>query len=349
MHLSTRLSALLTAGKRSALAVAAAGALVACSSGQSSSGEYTKLTGEVFTTTFSIQYDLLTDYSREVDSTFHAFSHSLNPFDPGSIISAINRNETDQADSMLREVFLQSVEISRQTGGSYDVTCSPLINLWGFGFERGDSITQQAIDSIRAFVGYEKVHFEGLRMVKSDPRVQMNLSSISKGYCSDLVGRMLATKGAQSYLVELGGEIAFRGVNPQGKAWVIGIDKPIEGVTAGEETFQARIELPKSGGGLATSGNYRKFKIIDGHKRGHTIDPRTGYPIQTDILSATILAPSCMLADGLATACMTRKASEIDDLIKHFPGVEYMLILGDGEHGFRTQMSEGFKRLVLPN
>lgn len=349
MHLTRTLSALLTAGKHSALAVVAAGALVACSSGQSASGDYTKLTGEVFTTTFSVQYDLGEDYAMAVDSTFHAFSHSLNPFDSTSLISAINRNESQQADSMLREVFLQSVEISRRTGGSYDVTCSPLINLWGFGFEKGDSITQQAIDSIRSFVGYEKVHFEGLRMVKADPRMKMDFSSISKGYCSDLVGRMLAGKGAKSYLVELGGEIAFQGVNPQGKPWIIGIDKPIDGVGAGEESFQARIELPTTGGGLATSGNYRKFKIIDGQKRGHTIDPRTGYPIQTDILSATILAPSCMLADGLATACMTRKASEIDDLIKQFPGVEYMLILGDGEHGFRTQMSEGFKRLVLPD
>ena len=348
MYLHTSLSSLLRAGKLCALAVVTAGALFACSSGKTTN-DYTRLSGEVFTTTFSIQYDLPTDYSLAVDSTFHAFSHSLNPFDSTSLISAINRNESQQADSMLREVFLQSVEISRQTGGSYDVTCSPFINLWGFGFEKKDSISQHTIDSIRAFVGYEKVTFDGLRMIKADPRMKMDFSSISKGYCSDLVARMLLGKGAENYLVELGGEIAYQGINPQGKPWVIGIDKPVEGASAGSEQFQVRIQLPRTAGGVATSGNYRNFKLVDGKKVAHTIDPRTGYPIQTDILSVTILAPSCMLADGLATACMTRRAEEVPALVKHFPGVEYMLILGDGKDGFRTLMSPGFERLVLPD
>ncbi len=348
MHLTHILASSLRAWKPCALAVITAGALFACSKGNTSSS-YTKLSGEVFTTTFSIQYDLPEDYAMAVDSTFHAFSHSLNPFDSTSLISAINRNESQQSDSMLREVFLQSVEISRQTGGSYDVTCSPLINLWGFGFEKKDSISQHTIDSIRAFVGYDKVSFDGLRVVKADPRMKMDFSSISKGYCADLVARTLVNKGAKSYLVELGGEIAYQGVNPQGKAWVIGIDKPVEGAPAGAEQFQVRIQLPETAGGVATSGNYRNYKIVGGKKVAHTIDPHTGYPIQTDILSVTILAPSCMLADGLATACMTRHAKEIPALIKHFPGVEYMLILGDGKDGFRTLMSSGFERLVLPD
>nr|WP_315031300.1 FAD:protein FMN transferase [uncultured Porphyromonas sp.] len=139
----------------------------------------------------------------------------------------------------------------------------------------------------------------------------------------------------------------LQGVNPQEKPWVIGIDKPVEGASASAEQFQVRIQLPTKAGGVATSGNYRNFKLMDGKKVAHTIDPRTGYPIQTDILSVTILAPSCMLADGLATACMTRRAEEVPALVKHFPGVEYMLILGDGKDGFRTLMSLGFERLVL--
>ena len=310
-------------------------------SGSGSEGDYTKLTGEVFTTTFSIQYNAQKDYSEAVDSTFHAFSHSLNPFDSTSLISAINRNESQLMDSMLREVFLQSVVISRHTGGSYDVTCAPLINLWGFGFEKKktDSVTPEAIDSVRAFVGFDKVHLDGMRMIKEDPRMKMDFSSISKGYCSDLVARMLKRRGVTSYLVELGGEIAFEGTNSRGESWVIGVDKPIADPAGVINDFQVRVQLPRTAGGLATSGNYRNFKVVNGKKIAHTIDPHTGYPIQTDVLSATIIAPTCMLADGLATACMTRTAADVPALMQNFPGVEYMLILGDEKTGFRTVMS----------
>lgn len=308
---------------------------------------YTTVTGDIFATTYSIQYDDTADLRQAIDSTFATFSHSLNPFDSTSLISAINRNETSQMDSMIREVYLQSVEISKRSSGSYDVTCAPLVNLWGFGFEKRDSLSPAAVDSIRAFVGYDKVRVEGLQLIKSDPRMKFDFSSISKGYCSDLVGRMLERRGAKNYLVELGGELAFQGMNPQGESWIIGIDKPIDDPTGTINDFQVRIQLPQKRGGLATSGNYRNFKIIDGRKYAHTIDPKTGYPVQTDVLSATILAPSCMLADGLATACMTQPSGEVKKMLSHFKGVEYMIILGDEHGGYRTEMSPGFEKLVL--
>ena len=336
---------------RARIAVLLLGLLALLPSCQSSRQEttYTRLSGEVFHTYFSIQYDLEENYQQEVDSTFHVFSHSLNPFDSTSLITAINRNLSTHTDTMLREVFLQSVEISRHSQGSYDVTCAPLINLWGFGFEKKDSVSQRVIDSIRSFVGYQRVRLEGQEMIKEDPRMKMDFSSISKGYCSDLVGRMLASRGARNYLVELGGEIAYCGVNPSGEPWIIGIDKPIDDPSGQVNDLQLRLQLPREAGGLATSGNYRNYRVVNGVKLAHTIDPRTGYPLQTDVLSATILAPTCMLADGLATACMTRQSSEVPALLAHFPGVEYMLILGDGHSGFRTVMSPGFKRLVLPD
>ncbi len=322
--------------------------LLSACSGSTTGSKYTKLTGEVFHTYFSIQYDLGKDYSKAIDSTFHSFSHSLNPFDSTSLIAAINRNESSETDSMLREVFLQSVEISRHTEGSYDVTCAPLINLWGFGFEKkGDSITSHIVDSVRQLVGYQKVQLDGAQMLKADSRMKIDFSSISKGYCADLVGRLLKERGASNYLVELGGEIAFQGKNPQGERWVIGIDKPIDDPSGSVNDYELRIRLPQYAGGLATSGNYRNYKIIKGKKYAHTIDPKSGYPMQTDVLSATIIAPSCMLADGLATACMTRQASEVPKLIQHFPGVEYMLILGNPEGGYHTVMSPGFERLVI--
>ena len=179
--------------------------------------------------------------------------------------------------------------------------------------------------------------------------MKMDFSSISKGYCSDLVARMLKRRGVTSYLVELGGEIAFEGTNSRGENWVIGVDKPIADPAGVINDFQVRVQLPRTAGGLATSGNYRNFKVVNGKKIAHTIDPHTGYPIQTDVLSATIIAPTCMLADGLATACMTRTAADIPALMQNFPGVEYMLILGDEKTGFRTVMSPGFERLILPD
>lgn len=314
---------------------------------KASEPQYTQLSGEIFHTFYNIKYDLGTDYSTSVDSTFKAFSHSLNPFDSASLISAINDNRSTQTDSMLRHVWHAATEISEKSGGSYDVTCSPLINAWGFGYGKEMELDPQVIDSLMSFVGYKRIRLEGTNMLKDDPRSSINFSSISKGYCSDLVGDMLARKGAQNYMVELGGEIAFRGTNPEGKPWRIGINKPIEDSTGMVSDLELILTLDRPSGGLATSGNYRNYKIIGGRKRVHTIDPRTGYPIQTEVLSATILAPSCMLADGLATACMTMPADAVPAFIKRFPGVEYLLILGDEQRGgFRTQMSDGMRRLV---
>lgn len=316
--------------------------------GSKSEPTYTLLSGEIFHTFYNVQYDLSEDYRSSLDSTFQAFSKSLNPFDSTSLISAINRNSSEETDSMLRHVWLAAKEISEKSAGRYDVTCSPFINAWGFGFDSINRPEPRVLDSLKAFVGYHKVSLspEG-KMQKEDRRTIFDFSSISKGYCSDLVGEMLHRKGAKSYLVELGGEIAFAGSNPEGKPWRVGINKPIETASNTISDLQLVITLDREQGGLATSGNYRNFKVVDGKKVAHTINPLTGLPIQTDVLSATILAPSCMLADGLATACMTMTSAEVPAFIRQFDGVEYLLILPDeGKDGFKVQMSDGMRRLV---
>lgn len=310
--------------------------------------DYTVLRGEIFHTFYQIKYDGTEDYSAEVDSTFKVFSNSLNPFEPSSLISAINRNESVQTDSMIRHVWRAASEISEASHGRYDVTCSPLINAWGFGFDNLARVDEHILDSLCKFVGYRSVHLSGDRLVKRDARTIIDFSSISKGYCSDLVGQMLESKGSKNYMVELGGEIAFCGVSPQGKPWVIGIHKPIEDESGLNQELELIIALDRPRGGLATSGNYRNYKVVNGRKVAHTIDPFTGYPVQTDVLSATILAPSCMQADGLATACMTMSSSDVPDFLARFQGVEYLLILsGDGD-SFKTKMSPGFERLIVP-
>ena len=197
-------------------------------------------------------------------------------------------------------------------------------------------------------MGFDKIHLDGMRMIKEDPRMKMDFSSISK-----LLLRPCGTHAQAPWRDELPRRArrgdCLEGTNSRGESWVIGVDKPIADPAGVINDFQVRVQLPRTAGGLATSGNYRNFKVINGKKIAHTIDPHTGYPIQTDVLSATIIAPTCMLADGLATACMTRTAADIPALIQNFPGVEYMLILGDEKTGFRTMMSPGFERLILPD
>lgn len=312
-----------------------------------SARDYTVLRGEVFHTFYQIKYDRAEDFSALVDTTFKTFSHSLNPFDSTSLISAINRNQSTTTDSMLRHVWRAAVDISEASRGRYDVTCSPLINAWGFGFDSLSRVDERMLDSLCKFVGYRSVHLSGDRLVKRDSRTIIDFSSISKGYCSDLVGQALERQGAKNYMVELGGEIAFLGVNPYGEPWTIGINKPIEDATGLNQELELIIALDRPRGGLATSGNYRNYKMVNGRKVAHTIDPLTGYPVQTDVLSATILAPNCMLADGLATACMTMSSDDVPQFLARFEGVEYLLILAGAGDSFTTKMSPGFERLVV--
>lgn len=307
---------------------------------------YTTLQGEIFHTFYHIKYDSAIDYNALIDSTFRAFSHSLNPFEKTSLISAINRNESTLTDSMLRHVWRTASIISERSGGRYDVTCSPLINAWGFGFDTLAHVDNIVLDSLRQFVGYERVSLNNDSLIKSDPRTIIDFSSISKGYCSDLVGKVLRRRGINNYMVELGGEIAFLGRNPKGEPWKIGVNKPIEDASGLMQELEVIVSLDREAGGLATSGNYRNYKVVNGRKVSHTIDPLTGYPIQTDVLSATILAPSCMLADGLATACMTMSSADVPEFLKKFEGVDYLLILSGEEGNFRTVMSPGFERLI---
>lgn len=307
---------------------------------------YTKISGEVFHTTYNISYKGKENYSSKIDSIWADFSNSLNPFQKGSLINRINENQTDTIDFMIKHVWATAYHISQITDGLYDVTCSPLINAWGFGFKKGiqNDISQQKIDSIKEIVGYKKIDIDKNRLIKSDQRMVIDFSSISKGYACDLVGQFLEKKGCLSYMVEIGGEITFNGSNPAGKAWRIGIEKPIDDSTCMNQNLETILYL-KGKGGLATSGNYRNYHIIDGKKYGHIIDPISGYPRETDILSATVVAPTCMLADGLATSCMLVGQKGIENLMRHYPEASYMIIISQNGK-YETIMNNSFRSLL---
>ena len=294
---------------------------------------YQKMEGMVFHTIYHITYQGDKDYSEEFDRLFKEFDGSLSMFNDTSIISRMNNNDPEVvANRYFKTVFEKAMIVSEATEGAFDITVAPLVNLWGFGFKNSENVSQQMVDSILQFVGYKSVSLDGEGYLhKNDPRTILDASSIAKGYMSDVIAEFLQEKGVENYMVEIGGEIALNGVNPKGNAWSVGINKPIEDSTSVNSELQEVIYMNK--GGMATSGNYRNFYEKDGKKYAHTIDPQTGYPIQQDILSSTVIAEDCMTADAYATAFIVLgKEKALKVLEKDSTLMAYFIIEGkDGE------------------
>jgi thiamine biosynthesis lipoprotein len=306
--------------------------------------QYHEDSGTVFHTLYHIKYqhdELLTD---KIDKALQDFNLSLNPFNQNSIIAKVNRNQDVEIDQRFEAVFNKAREVYEASGGAFDPTVAPLINLWGFGFENIGSVSQQAIDSLKQLVGYDKIRIENKRIVKDDLRIQLNFSAIAKGYASDVIAALLEREGVYNYMVEIGGEIAASGKNPHGECWQIGISKP-EDDSRSKMTgaIEATVQLCNKCG-LATSGNYRNFYVKDGRKYAHTIDPKTGYPAEQNILSATVVASDCMTADAYATALMTLGTGEALKMIDKTGGIEYYIIYVDDKDGeIKAQFSDALK------
>lgn len=254
---------------------------------------------------------------------------SMSIFDPNSLLNRLNRNECDTIDRHIRRNILLADSVSRLSGGAYDITVAPLVKAWGFA---GKSAEQEPnVDSILHFVGYEKIRLDGERLIKSDPRVQLDLNSIAKGYTVDLLAELVERLGARNYIVDIGGEVRCRGVNRAGNPWRIGIETPFDGNMTNGEYIQRRIAL--NDGALATSGNYRRFYLdAAGRKVAHTIDPRTGYSRLSRLLSATVVAPTCAEADALCTMLMALGADDaLAFLAAHPDMAAYLILAGETE------------------
>ena len=309
---------------------------------------YHKLEGTVFHTIYHITYQGERDYHDEIKQLFKEFDGSLSMFNDTSIITRMNNCDTSVvANHYFRHVFTKAMEVSEATGGAFDITVAPLVNLWGFGFKNSDNVSQAAIDSILQFVGYKTVHLdEEGHLHKDDPRTIMDASSIAKGYMSDVVADFLREQGVENYMVEIGGEVALNGVNPKGSRWSIGINKPTDDSTQVNSELQDILYM--SEGGVATSGNYRNFYYKDGKKYAHTIAPHTGDPIQQDILSSTVIARDCMTADAYATAFMVlgkEKAMEV--LAKDTTLMAYFIVDApdaDGNGGYEIVYSPALEQ-----
>ena len=318
-----------------------------CLSGCAPEPTYYEVTGRLHTP-YHIKFQYTESLEEEIDAQLDYFFHLFNAFDSTSVISRVNRGEPVEVDTLFQKVFNRAQEVAALTDGAYDITCAPLINLWGFGFKDGDTVTAAAIDSVRAFIGYEKVHLEGNRVVKADPRVILNMSSIADGTVCDMIAAMFESKGIQNYMVEFGGEMRVKGLNPSGEAWRLGITKPTDDSTGLNQELQQIIRFPMPRG-MATSGNYRNFYVKDGKKYAHTIDPIEGCPVQRDILSATIVAADGMTADACATAFMVLGSERAKRFYERMKGIDYYIICADSTgQGFKVEYSPGFRQYLLP-
>lgn len=317
-----------------------------CLSGCAPEPTYYEVTGRLHTP-YHIKFQYTESLEEEIDAQLDYFYHLFNAFDSTSVISRVNRGEPVEVDTLFQKVFNRAQEVAALTDGAYDITCAPLINLWGFGFKDDDTVTAAAIDSVRAFIGYEKVHLEGNRVVKADPRVILNMSSIADGTVCDMIAAMFESKGIQNYMVEFGGEMRVKGLNPSGEAWRLGITKPTDDSTGLNQELQQIIRFPMPRG-MATSGNYRNFYVKDGKKYAHTIDPIEGCPVQRDILSATIVAADGMTADACATAFMVLGSERAKRFYERMKGIDYYIICADSTgQGFKVEYSPGFRQYLL--
>ena len=322
--------------KRTLIAFAAAALLLVMPSCEKKTYYYNE--GLVFGTYYNIRYEATRDMEPEIKAELARMDESLSIYNKKSIISRVNRNDDVQVDSLFVVMFKTAEEVTKLSDGAFDITCGPLVNEWGFGTkEKGHTPTQHQIDSILKFVGFQYVYLdeENHRVAKMDTRIQLDASAIAKGYGCDVIANYLASQGCENYLVDIGGEVVCKGHSSKGAKWRLGITKPIDDPTGEIEEIEEIIEVNDVC--IASSGNYRRFYYDDGgERRSHTVDPRTGYPVNHSLLSATVVAKSGIRADALATACMVLGEEKALEMIEKTEDASCHLIIAEGD---RTRIS----------
>lgn len=309
-----------------------------------------KIKGEAQGTTYSI---ILPDgeaiAKTSVDSLLRQFDLSLSTYVPNSTVSQLNASESgiwlSDTDSFFVPMMQISDEMVRKTNGYFDPTVFPLVSAWGFFKPKVLSPTSAQIDSILQFVGWEKQLFSYTSktkyIAKKDYRAALDFNAIAQGYAVDCLAAFLEKRGVKNYFVELGGELRLKGKNESGEDWKIGIDKPQDHSDGGNRQILSVLEITNVG--LATSGNYRKFQILNGRKIVHTLNPKNGYGKANDLLSATVLAPSAAEADALATAFMAMGYAATQNWLKHHPEIKVVLVYSDEKNRTKTYVSSGLQ------
>lgn len=292
-----------------------------------------------------IKGDSIPGIQGKVDSLLRVIENSMSLFDDNSLICRLNRNETDTLDRFIAECIAVADKISRESSGLYDVTLKPLTG--AYGFTGGKATKLPNIDSLLTLVGYRKISVKNGRLIKEDPRMQLDLNSIAQGATADYVAEYFESLGIKEYLVNIGGgEIVAKGTNPGGLPWRIGIDRPYEGNNVPGADLQAKITL--SGKGLATSGNYRKFYVTEsGEKVVHTVNPLTGKSVQSNLLSVTAVAENAKLADAYGTALMVMGLDKSIEFLGNHPKLDAYLVYSDDDGNYQVYMTPGIAEMLI--
>lgn len=269
---------------------------------QQHSMPYQKHTGLIFGTVYNVTYQSSDDLQQQIEAELKKVDAEFSMFNDTSTVSRINRGEHPHLSDSFCQLFQLAQDVARKTDGAFDITVAPLVNAWGFGFKHEQMPTQQQVDSLRQLVDYQSLRLHDKHLVTGKKGMMVDFSAIAKGYGVDAVSRLLERNDVKNYMVEIGGEVTTRGINPQRVPWKIGVTKPTDdSLNIGGEIITVLNVTDKS---MATSGNYRNFYYKGGRKYAHTIDPRTGHPVQHSLLSATVLASDCATADAYATSFM---------------------------------------------
>lgn len=351
---------------------AAAALFTACSSEPSTTDtnqpteptEYlNQVAGEAQGTTYHVSYidSVQRDLKPQFDSILAQFDRCLSNWNKESTITGFNGSaemEYTFVDTFFyfNEVYQMSLDVWEMSEGAFDPTVLPLVNAWGFGYGEELEMDQTKVDSMLEYVSFagDNIYLtadldlgkHGCRIVRKGPMVNLDFNAIAQGYSVDVICQYLDELGLENYIVEIGGELKAKGQNAEGNDWRVQVDKPVESDATNRER-QAVISIP-SGRAMATSGNYRKFREENGVKLSHTIDPRTGYPVSHSLLSATVLAENCALADGLATAFMVMGAEKTKVFLETPMGktVNVYLIFSDENGELQTYSSTGMESII---
>ncbi len=297
-------------------------------------------TGPIFGTTYHITYTYAEPIDTFIVREMQAVDHSLSMFNPQSTTSRLNRGETDRTDGLVEEMWQLSEHIASATDGAFDPTVAPLVNAWGFGFKHNALPDSADVDSLLRLVGHDKVKLSGGRLTKKAEGLMLDFSAVAKGYGVDRVARLLDSRGVKHYMVEIGGEVVVKGGHPEGRPWKVGVTTPEDG---GNGSVQCMFEL--TDGAMATSGNYLRHYERNGRRYAHTIDPRTGYPVQHEVLSATVFAPDCATADAYATAFMVLGLEKAKAVLARHKELKAYLICSAPNGQYRIWHSPDLKPL----
>jgi len=303
--------------------------------------------GETQGTTYSATYQQPDgiDLKSKIENKLHEFDLSLSSYNPKSVISRINNNDTTvKTDLYFETMFYAAQEAAKRTNGAIDITVGPLVKAWGFAFGNSGHSKLPDVSEFLPYVGYQKIHIKNHKLIKDDPRIMIDDNSIAQGYSSDVIAELLKENGCKNYLIEIGGEVVCKGLNSKGEKWQIGINKAIDDSTNLNNDIQTIIHITDCA--VTTAGDYRKFFIKNGKKYSHIINPHTGYPVDNTLLSVTVVAPTGIMADAYDTPFMVIGVDSCLKVCKSIPGMDCYLIYLDKNGKSKVTYTEGFKKYL---